>query len=52
MPIDYEALMDDRPFRIALLRSASLRTLGVSLKEEAIRSTQIVIDMIDASLRN
>ena len=51
-PIDYEALMDDRPFRIALLRSASLRTGGVSLKEEAIRSTQIVINMIDMSLRN
>ena len=51
-PIDSDALLDDRLFRVALLRSASLRTAGIAMKKSVIEGTKQVIEGIDQHLGN
>lgn len=51
-PINYDALLDNRAFRTALLRTLALRIKGSKLKREAIQSTREVIQMIDTALEN
>ena len=48
-PIDYEALLDDRAFRTALLRTKSLRHGTIESSELAIEATNRVLAMIEAS---
>ena len=49
-PIDYQALLDDRSFRVAILRSATVRTQSVQVKEDALDATSGVIELISANL--
>ncbi len=45
-PIDYDALLEDRHFRIALLSSLALRRQGLQLKQDAVDATKRLIDSI------